>query len=555
MSCEPDGNYRNPNRGFRIWDRSEIKSLTGDGKYVPNVNDLVKDNEAGFFIVTAVDNIGYSTLERWDWPKEPPNPGLDVLLGSGPGYPSESYRLFVDPMVQPVLAAPDSRLWFYGSMVDHYKIFFGSDISTEHGEVISRFFDQSGNFLSDAIPVNEVNVPDLPNTNPGHYNVKAPAVGYLSRALNNGELVTLVAYSDDGNVVSIAHLIVRNTKAIRHADLGTRYVRSIQIESPFLSSSDPQVLEFPINVPVQSLPMTAVVNYSNGNKLRLGIDGGQAALLGLEDFIASVTGQKFPLVLRYNLSADEVAVSTAPTTSRSMLLEYEARSIAADGAYEVKLFVYPQWVNAANGYRLEYWLYNLDRQTFYNVTPWVELGNTSAPYRPTDYGIEQTITVALNLNEVDGRFAPFRHVQTFKITLFNRGDTYNANWMVYHTTTQEMPFGRDMFADMEYVNTNYWRLRIGNGHQTKESWVRSMFYSIQPLFNAENEVRAPEPTHFRIELQYNTYEFSINQWNEAFQVINDLTIGQLVHIRWIARIYDTDLQLGVSALPVRIRGT
>lgn len=346
---------------------------------------------------------------------------------------------------------------------------------------------------------------------------------------------------------------MKNSKAIRQADASKRYVRSISLESPFLSDSDQQVLEFPINVPVESLPLTAVAHYSDGTKYRAGIDNNQFFLHGLRDYIATETGQEFPLVLAYALADNEISYSLTPSANRRLVADYIARTVAADGAYQVKIFAYPVWVNAATGFRMEYWLYNMDRQAYYNVTPYMELGVNSNAFDPKAYGTVQTFTMALDLNKVDGRFKAFRHVQIFRVALLNSGDGRFVDWEVYHTPEQQNGFGRGVVADVQYVNTNVWRLNLKQGLTTSAQWLDKLFYSTNPLYNQKTEARAPEPTHFIVQFLHNSYQFDISQWGETLTVNNDLQNGELMYIRWIRRTADTDLQLGISALPIKQR--
>lgn len=549
---ETTTHFRNPDRGFRTWSRDEIVTESGNGQWVPNPGDLVFDQEAGFFLVVDVDyTTGLSTIQPWVIPQqvEPGDDAGDILTALGPGYSSESWRLFVDTSVTPHVLAPDARIYFRGTNLDGYKVFLGSDISESHGHVISSFQDSSGNFLGTMIPF-ETSEVHKPNGDVIR-NAKVPMVGYTTEPLKDGERVTVVAYSDDGGPHSIAQLIVRNTEVIRMTDQSKRYVKGISIESPFLSDADPHVIEFPVNVTVESLPMTAMVHYSDGSR-RYPIDGSRFTLMGLRNYVATTVGQVFPLGLRYQLGPDEVSYNLEPTANRSLVVPYQARTTPVDGSFEVKLFVFPVWVSPEVGYRLEFWLYNLDRHTYYNATQFVEWGSTSAPFRPMDYGTVQTLTVALDINKVDPRFAPYRHVQNFQIALLSRGDSHSDNWVVYFTNDQVDGFGRGLSAAVEYVNTNYWHMRIDNGYPSVETWLRAVYERIEPLVNIQTEGRAPTPTHFQLAFANNTYEYTVDQFNEELVVNNDLHDGELVYIHWIRRLGDgVDLQLGVSALPVR----
>lgn len=540
-------NFYDPTRGFRVWNKPDIRLKPEEtNKWVANVNDLVIDYDQGFERVTDVEEGTWvPTLEPWE-PKKHTDPDGEenVLVGVGPGYSSESYRCFIDTSVTPYVLSPDKRLHFYGSMVASYAVFRGSDINKETGEMISTFYDSSGNFLGPYIPVES-------ETFDGQIaaTIKVPMVGNTSTDLADGERVTLVAYDDKEGVVSYAQLLVMNTQVLRQTDQSKRYVEGIQIDTPFLSTSDPKVIEFPLNVMVKQLPMQGIVRYTGGKLLRLDVGVPPMALLGLENYVATAEGQEFPLTLRYQLAVDEISYDLVPTAERAVTEKYIARTIPADNAYSCRLFVYPTWVNATIGYQLEFWLYNLDRRRYYNVTPYIELGINSAPYRPRAYGELQTLTYAINLNKVDGRFAPFRYVSTFQLALLTSGES-NPNWAVYPRPDVDASYGRDLKADLDYIQTNMWDLRLANGAQSKTQWLQRMYYNAEPLVNTEVEEFPPEPTHFILHFVHNQYKFSVEQWNDTLRVNNDLANGNLLAISWIKEMYDTDLELAMTGLPV-----
>lgn len=549
--------YLDPERGFWTWNRTEIVSFPGEtNKFIPNKNDAVRDWEQGVFRVVEVDQTtGVSILERWI---EPPHPDTDgeenVLIATGPGYSSESYRMFLDQTVTPHTLAPDLRCHFYGTEVQGYKVFKGSDISEEYGVLISEFYDASRNYLGTTVPVTLAVLPGmLPGTVYEH-GVTAPMVGYTSVSLPDGDRVTLVAYSANGKQLSTAQLVVVNSQAISQPDTSKAYVKGISIESSWLSSSDPKVIEFPLNVAVESLPMFGLVHYRNGKNVRSAVNSGPMELMGLRNYIATEVGQEFGLTLSYQLAADEISYGLNPTTERKITSRYIARTTPAEGAYECRLFVYPVWVSAAIGYRLEFWLYNQDRAKFWNVTPQIQLGSTSRPFDPKGYGFIQDLTYAVNLNQVDGIFKPVRFSTKIQVALLQDGGNGEANWEVTFRPDQNMAYGRDLKADLEMVQTNIWNLRLANDAQTKEQWLAKMYYAAEPLINPEVEINAPEPTHFRVRFLHNVYEYSLSQWKDVLKVNNDLGAnGALVYIQWIRRTAGTDLQLAMTAVPVHQR--
>lgn len=549
MSDTINDNYRNPDRGNRVWNRSELYLHGPDGKWVPNPGDLVYDlSQTSFLVVDTVDyTTGTSTLVPWKWIPEVDIPeGSDPLMAEHPGLPIESFRMFLDTSVTPFTITPDRTFHLYGSMIEGYRVFLGTDVNDDTGTVISTFVDGSGNFLGPDIPMEVVEVPGATQNV-----IKVPMTGFTTSRLDDGELVTLVAYSDDGRKVYRASMVIINTATARASDQAKRYVKGIHIDSPFISSSDPRTIEFPLNVTVQSLPLHAIVSYSNGDKKRYPISGDKFTLYGVTNYIATEVGQKHPMVLAYELADDEISYMEAPTANRRITAEYEAMTTTVDGSYEVKLFAYPEWINEFSGYRLRYWLYNLDRQVYYEVTSLVEMGANSAPFDPTLYGTTQRITVAVDLNRVDSLFAPYRHVQNLQLTLFSRGDQHSDNWEVRFSSAQEEAFGRGLSAPVRYINTNDWELTLANGFAGVNPWLRAMYESIHPLYDQRREVKAPAPTHFVLNFKNNAYEFPISEWGGDFLVNNDLKDGELLFIHWINRQYSTDLQLGVTALPIR----
>lgn len=537
------------NRGYREWLLPEIYTgPNSTGRYVPNKDDAVRDWAQGVFRVVDVDyTTGLSTMQLWTPPQNPNTlTDEDILLGTGPGTQSESFRLYIDPSVTPHTLAIDARIHIHGTQATYVKYFRGTDISSTTGQVISAYYDQSGNFLGENIPLENV-VMDANNV----VAVKTPKVGYTTQDLQDGDVVTAVVYNDAGGAVSIAKLLVANTSFIRSTDASAKYVKAISLETPFLSTSDPKLIQYPINMPVSALNLIGVVTYSDGSKLRMPVDGTKFSLFGLENYIATIQGQQLDLVLSYKLSANEYNYIGTPSPNQHISESYKATTLQADGAYSIKLFVTPVWIDALNGYRLEYYLYNLDREFVYPVTNLVDQQTGSRAFDPVEYGTVQHLAVAINMNQVDSQFANYRHVQSFDLTLLRAGNSQDGdNWTVAYTPGQNPPYGVGVKALATYVEVGNWKLDVSCGAATQADWLNEVFYATQPLFDPGTETQAPTPNYFALVYGSERIELPIAQWNAITTMTSTFVEGTPIYLEFIRRNSQTDLQLGISGLIV-----
>lgn len=536
-----------PNRGWREWFIGEIYTgPAGTGAYVPNVDDKVWSWVQGIMRVVAVDlSTGLSTLQAWEAPAEPePENRLDILSGVGPGYSSESWRMMLDTSVFPYRLQFDDRLHAYSSTTSYCKVFLGSDIGPQ-GKVISKYFDQSGNFISDNIPLEVVAMPDGNN-----YAIKAPKTGYCTERYPDGELVTAVFYNDSGGVSSKAQLLVWNTSFIRAIESPERYITSVEILSPFKSAVDPQLIEFPINVTLASVTMMAQVNYTDGRRV-IAVDGDKVQLLGLENYVSTINGQQVPIFLRYALSPGESSFHGVGVGEKVVMTQYRAKTTPVDGAYSVKLFCCPHWDYTLNRYRLAWYLYNLNRETYYRVDDLVELAVTSNPFMPTLYGQSQDITVSLDLSRVNPLFAKYRHVQNVRLTLFAAGTATQTLWTVHYDTMTDTPYGAEVYATMQHISGFTYRARLNDRWTNVDAWLERFYYQLLPVTNPDVEPRPPRPTHFVVDAHGVKTEYPLNAFSAELTIPAEVKNGQNLYLHWIKRDGGNDLQLGVSAVTAR----
>ena len=536
-----------PDARWTTWSLKEIYTgVAGAKRFVPKVHDYVVDPDTDVWRkvlsidpTTMIARLGL--IERVDSGEFTE---ADKLLGKGPGSPSDTYRVYLDKSVMPHTLAVDARVLIPGSDPVKARIFKGSDLAGTQ-EVISAFYDQSGTLLGQDIPLELAALHQIDNRT-----VKTVPVCYTTADLPNGEVVTLIATSDAGHVVYKRQLMVENTEFIRSTSIGTKYITGVKLESPFLSKSDPNLVQYPINVPLSGLNLMGVVSYSDGTSLRMPVDGTKFTMFGWEGYVATVVGQKFPLQLRYNMSADEQAYTGVTVDGKAIMKAFKATTLKAEGAYTVKLFGYPVWIDAANGYRIEWFLYNLDRNVVYRVTPWVNINSNSAVFDPTAYGIRQHLVVSVNLNDVNGSYKSYNHIQTIDFVLAAPGTARETNWTVTFDPNQNPVFGEGNHAKTTFVNANLMTVRLDAGATTKEQWLERLYSRSRPLVDSDRELVAPTPDFFSITVGSRDIEFPISQWNAELMLDQALPNNSTMFVKFFRRTADGDLHLAVAGVPV-----
>lgn len=549
----PENLIRQPNRAFAMFHISEIyvpgAADPEKAIYVPNVDDLIIDYQVGFYRCSAVDyTTGLSTLQRWSPPRvNDLVTDQDILLGSGPGRPSESFRAYLDTSVTPFTLSLDARLHMYGTGNRYAKIFRGSDTGEVNGEIISRWYDQSGNFLGENLPLEVVAMDDINNIA-----IQTPVVGYTLTDMADGELVTVVIYDDAGNVRSINPVTVKRTSFIRTVDMSLEYIVDIGLECPYLSSSDPTTMEVPLNMPVINIPMMGLVTYNSGRVARVPIDGTKFSILGLENYIATRAGQTVPVALSYKIGSGEHSYSMTPSVNNHITKQYQVRTMNPDAAYKVKLYAYPVWVDTLNGYNMKFFLSNLTRDMLWDVTNKVTQGVGARAFNPTQYAVLQRCSFMVNLQEVDSRFNAYNHVETFDIVLSGPpNDALETTWSVGFEPNQDPAFGDETYSEVSYINVNNWTVKVSSGETTQEDWLNKLYSRMLPLMDENSEVIPPVPTHFYLTIGNERELYPIAQWSATLSSNEGDVTGRNVYVEFIRRISGNDLRIGIAALPIR----
>ena len=528
-----------PNGRWCWWDMDEIyMGQDGLNKYVPKVGDYVANRSLRkTFEVTALDQFTLiPTLTDTEG-----NTGLGLV-----DTVSNNYVAYIDTRVVPFVFTLDARWLIPGSMTSYCKVFKGTN-ATNTGKVLSFLYDQSGNFLTNNIPLETASIDN-------HTNIATKVVQqcHTNEALQDDEIVTAVIYDAQGHVMKKDYFRVENTGFIRSVSAGVKYVSHISLKSPFLSSSDQHRLDYPLNVPLQAFNMTGVVNYSDGSTLELTVDNTRFRMLGLERFVATAPGQEIPLVLSYTLDNDEIAYGNVSIDGKTISQAYSLVAAPQNGAYSVKLFGYPSWVDNILGYTMKWFLMDLNRDILFEVTPFVYYNNNGDPYNPTLYNQIQNISVRINLRDISNAFASYIHTQTATVVLKNPGTvTTGTQWLVAADPNQDPMYGNNLFASVQMINQNLWKVKVDAGIANQVSWLEQLYTYTRPVLDRKKEISPPAPTHFVVFHGNNRFEFPVAQWSAELTITDTLPLAGTLFVEFIRRTATGDLRLAVAGLPIR----
>lgn len=529
-------------RGFRVWSPDELyKESEGTG-FLPNPNDLVKnDTYRMFFEIYDVDYTHFTWKER-------PYGNVQIFNDSsrlGGHYPlkSDRYRIYVDTSKHPATMDFHDQLTFNGPDVQGVRVFRGIDIGDD-AEVLSAFY-KNGKLDESMLPVRPVQNEGLDTQ------VNTVVPGYCAAEVADGELVSFVAYSDTNRVILVGVANIIKTNLVMAAETPARTLLDVKLESPFILDTDSKVLTLPINIPIDDIPLNALLVYSDGVK-RLPIDGSRVSLNGLRNagshdtyYIASNAGQNLPLVLTYRLAKGENYAGEGYVNG-TVNRDYLAATEAVDGGYSLKLFAVPRWLDANKGYRLDFYLYNLTRGQVYDASAFVEYTKNTS-FDPLLMGVKQRLNVQVDVSKVNPAYLPYTHAQSFHITLINPGNELNTNFFLEYVQDGKR-YGEGVFAKFKYSNVSYSEIDISCGITTQAQWIEALYRNSYPLYDRRVEGDAPEPTHFELHVGGQVQTFAVGEWLNKLTVPYQVAEGGQVIIRWLARTPTDTLQLGLSPM-------
>jgi len=530
-------------RGFHVWQLGDIYTgPNGTGTICPNVNDLVWNWEGKPLRCTNLDiNTGLSTLVEWAPPVENNEvDNADILLANGGVDPTGFYLLHVDTTVTPHRLVADSKLRLYARNAGYIKYLRGAN------EVLSQSYDGAGNFIGDQVELVSTEATE------GEGVIFTPAMAFTQAHIDQGEEILAVVYNEEGGVVSRTKLLAVHSNLNLTATVNQRFVTDVFLLSPWLQDGG-EVINAPINLTVDSLALRGRVVYNNGEVVEYPVDGSRFSLYGLDDYIASKPDYDKTVVLAYRLGSNETSTQLSESSSNTLTKRYALHTLPAKHEYNIKLYAYPTWTGSA--WSIRYFMSNLARDTIVEVTDNVTYGTGAvSSFNPLLYGVEQTLTASIKLDDVNENFVPYRHVDVFRITLQGPPrDDLSTPWVIRYLDDSSQLYGDGVAANVYLASATSIAIDLSSGTTSEDDWLAKVYRTTAPLYTLNAESGAPKPTHFDVIVNDISVRYPIDLWEEQLVIEGSVISGQSIMVIWILETAHQDLNLGISAFPVKIQ--
>ena len=534
----------NPEGLWKTWDIDELY-MGGPGakKYVGKVGDHAIQKLTGFrYYIKALSIDLIPTLEPLTGSNSINLNTTDLLVSAGPGLASQNYRAYYDASVFPYRIDISAFLTIRSVQAAYATLIYGN--FQGENETISFIMDAAGNKTTDRVPLEAL---PPPNGDYANYRFKSVAPFFTNKRLVNGDQVTLVLYSASHHVVGHTVLTVTESRAMRGSNAATRYVTHISVASPFLSDTDPTVLELPMGWNKASMNITGQVHYSDGSMVQVPIDGRRMSLRGIDQVLSSIPDHYMDLTLSYSLPDGESSISEMAVFANTINQPMRVRIVDAQNSYSVKLYAIPYWDANNFMYRLKWMMLDLERIAFYDVTNHVQPAANSPIFDGMAFNAIQRFQVSLNLRSVFSTYKPYIHTQIVEVSLYGAPSDFLVPWSIRQVQTDPRLFG-DVYAKIDGAGT----VTLINGQESETDWLKKLYHNSQPLSEYPDiPDHYPTPTHFIVYANGKEAEYPISFWNRSVTVPNGYKPYDTIMVIFVRETSSSKLYLSFAPLTVQ----
>ena len=531
---QPDGRWA-------MWSIHDIYlGQEGKGKFIPKVNDYVVEPESGnMFKVADLSLVTFiPELVPVELRKEVT---IDEIISVSAG----AHRIYFDRSITPYTLAVDGLLRVHGTSASFARIYQGNFIDPTR--IISRRYNNSGEFIGHDVPLEMVAF----NTH-DNYAIKSIPTCNTDQELPDGEVCTVVIFDSNGKVLSRTTCLLEETTYVAQAYAEQKYITQIFIKSAFIADTMVSDITYPVNLPTQSFNPIGVVQYNDGSQIEYPVDGGKFALFGMDQFVSTIIGHRVPLVLKYRLDSNEAGLATVQSDNYYITRPYSLIVSSPNTSYNAKLYVYPEWVDGINGYKLTAFLTNLDRNIMFDVSEKIALAPNSPSFNPKGYGLTQRLMFSIDLANVSGVFNHFQHIQTVDVIL--RAPAEDQSALNIWESASQVPspgayYGTALRATTDPATRK--KVSIHNNIGTADEFIDKLYKPTNALYNPTTETQPLRPTHIEVTYQDESVVIPVTDYASPVQFLQEIPYLRNVRLVFMRQSTQGFLKLSVAALTVR----
>lgn len=478
------------------------------------------------------------------------NTDQDWIFGVRGGPMMGEALLSVDYSVRPNVARIDATIMRPGAA--YALVFLGDDVNKDTGKIISAVYSSGGVMEKNQVPC------ELAAIN-GYTNKNIMTTGAFSltqneEAMTDGKRCTVVFYDQAGNFIPpVQPLMVQHCAYMKNHQVGIKYVTEVELLSPwFTNVTDKTKLIVPININLLAIELRAIIHYSDGSQSDpLPVNGTRFTLHGLQQYRPKYPTQTGEITLTLLLADNEEHFIAQPGSPKHKSRTYTIVAGNVKGAYSPKIYTYPQWDAVVGGYKLQHFLFDLDRKTFIDVTSKVTFNDQSQPFRPTSYGVAQSLVFNLNLKDVSPTYESVVFIQHTEIVLLKDINGPGTRWSVQYS------LAKPVYSALKLQATNAGtasKFKIDQGIYLQSDWLKAMYWAVDPSYDIWDEDTAPTPTHFELMHEDGRrWPFSIADWNKSNAINIEMQKGKTWYINWLNKdSQGNTLQLATTGVTVEV---
>lgn len=548
---------------WREWSLDDIYvGQAGRLKHVPKVNDWVRNTRTleRFYVESVNETTLVPKLVKIEANvnvNEMSSTEGRFFAGNHVATPCARQIFYDNSVAKPTLKIP-SQFHVQGT-TPHYAVAYRGAIAGVGGEAISIRYDENNTIIGHEIPLIPITQALNPDTGTKVNTQWILPDFYTEHDLEEGELITIYIYDDRGGFRGRTNFVVEYSALLRDVSDADKFISAISLDSFYIDSSDENNLLIPEQILKNSINLMGKVHYSDGSIVSYPIDGNKFELLYLDRASEAVASTKGVLVLKYYLGEREKSVhvrntgSSLNTSPNFITRSFNYTIVERDGAYSVKLYPVPRWINASTGYKLDWYLFTLDRNQWIDVTNDVYITSNSPTRRLNGllYGPLQQLNVAIDLGVINNTFKEHIHPQTVDIRLMRpASDTSDDRWYIGYETNQAPMYGEGLVCTARNLGSSSYAYNISNSCSTLEDFLDKVYRPSKPQFRTSKEVEAPKPNMFKIIIGTAEYEYPIRKWNEDLTIPRTVRVTDTVKVVFFTRYNNNDVFYCMSPLPV-----